>query len=103
MRHNTLRSLLAILAIAPAMAFGQEIELGQVLDKGAVRLSKAELESLVPGTTTKFTQWTTGPQGQGNVEYYWENPVGVPSTTAVSRSSCGTHHTKDRMPLVPSG
>jgi hypothetical protein len=76
MRHDTLKGLIAILAIAPALALGQEVELGQVLDKGAVRLSKAELESLVPGSTTKFTQWTTGQLGQSNVDYSWETPVG---------------------------
>lgn len=73
MRHHTLKGLLAILAIVPAVALGQEVELGTLLDKGAVRLTKAELESLVPGATTKFTQWTTGAKGQGNVDYSWQN------------------------------
>lgn len=76
MRHNTTKGLIAILAIAPAVALAQEAELGALLDKGAVRQSKAELESLVPGTKTKFTQWTTGPQGQANVDWSWENPAG---------------------------
>ncbi len=47
------------LVLAPAVAFGQEIELGQLLDKGAVTLAKTDLAALIPGTTTKFTQWTT--------------------------------------------
>jgi hypothetical protein len=67
---------IALLALAPAVALGQEVELGQLLDKGIVKLTKAELEALVPGTTTKFTQWSTGAQGQANVEYSWENPPG---------------------------
>lgn len=76
MRHNTPRALIAILAIAPAVAIGQEVELGTLLDKGAVRQSKADLEALVPGATTKFTRWSVGAQGQANVTYSWENVVG---------------------------
>jgi hypothetical protein len=67
---------IAVLALAPAVALGQEIELGQLLDQNAVKLTKADLEGLVPGTTTKFTQWTTGPLGQASVDYSWENPPG---------------------------
>jgi hypothetical protein len=85
MRRSILKGLIAILAVAPALAIGQEIELGSLLDKGAVRLTKAELESLVPGTKTKFTQWTTGPQGQGNTDYAWENPAGGKSFRAYAR------------------
>jgi hypothetical protein len=82
MRHNTLKHLLALLAIVPALAVGQEMALGTLLDKGAVRLNKAELESLVPGTTTKFTQWVSGPQGQSQTTYSWENPAGGKSFRA---------------------
>ena len=31
-------------------------------------------QALIPGTTTKFTQWTTTQLGQSNVDYSWENP-----------------------------
>jgi hypothetical protein len=72
----TTRLAIAVLALAPALALGQDIDLGQLLDKSAVQLTKTELEALVPGTTTKFTQFTTGPQGQANVDYSWENPAG---------------------------
>lgn len=75
MKHTT-RTTVAMLALVPALALGQEIELGQVLDKGATRLTKADLEALIPGTTTKFTQWTTGAAGQARVDYSWENPAG---------------------------
>jgi hypothetical protein len=77
MRNKTL-GLLAVLAIAPAVALSQEVDLGQLLEKGAARLSKSELDALVPGTTTKFTQWTAGAKGHGNVDYTWENTVGKP-------------------------
>lgn len=86
MGNNHLKGLLAILAIAPAIALSQETELGQLLDGGAVRLSKSDLESLVPGTKTKFTQWVTGPRGQGNVEYTWENPPGGGPFRAYARA-----------------
>lgn len=75
MKHTT-RHAVALLAIVPALALGQEIELGQVLDKGATRLTKADLEALIPGTTTRFAQWTTGAAGQARVDYSWENPPG---------------------------
>jgi hypothetical protein len=78
-------SMLAIAALAPTLALGQETELGQLLDKGAAKLSKAELESLVPGTTTKFTQWATTAQGQANVDYSWENPPGGATFRAYGR------------------
>lgn len=84
MKHAT-RLAGVLLAIVPALALGQEIELGQVLDKGAVKLTRAELEALVPGATTKFTQWTTGPQGQANVDYSWENPQGGGTFRAYGR------------------
>lgn len=85
MRHGTLKHLIAVLAIVPAVALGQEVELGTLLDKGAVRVTKAELESLVPGTTTKFTQWVMGPQGQGQTDYSWENPTGGKTFRAYAR------------------
>lgn len=87
MRKMTLSGLLAILAIAPAVALAQESELGPLLDKGAVKLTRADVESLVPGTTTKFTQFTTGPQGQANVDYSWENPLGGATFRAYGRGS----------------
>ena len=76
---------IAVLALAPAVALSQDIDLGQLLDKSAVKLGKAELEGLVPGTTTKFTQFTTGPQGQANVDYSWENPAGGAKFRAYGR------------------
>jgi hypothetical protein len=79
------RLAIAMLALAPAIALGQEVELGQLLDKGAVKLAKADLEALVPGRTTKFTQFTTGPQGQANVDYTWENPPGGATFRAYGR------------------
>lgn len=79
------RLAIALLALAPAFAFGQEVELGPLLDKGAVKLAKADLEALVPGRTTKFTQFTTGPQGQANVDYSWENPPGGATFRAYGR------------------
>jgi hypothetical protein len=82
---RTTRLAIAVLALAPALALGQEIDLGQLLDKSAVQLTKAELEALVPGTTTKFTQFTTGPQGQANVDYSWENPAGGAKFRAYGR------------------
>lgn len=69
-------ALLAALLLAPALASGQEGNLGQLLDQGATRLEKAELEALIPGTTTRFKQWTTGALGQASVDYRWENPPG---------------------------
>jgi hypothetical protein len=75
MKHAT-RLAIAMLALPPSLALGQEIELGQLLDKGAVKLTKAELEALIPGTTTKFTQWQTTQLGQANIDYSWENPAG---------------------------
>ena len=75
MQHTT-RLAVAMLALAPALTLGQEIELGQLLDKGATLLTKADLEALIPGTTTKFTQWSTGAAGQARVDYSWENPPG---------------------------
>ena len=90
MRAWIFGGVLAILAVAPAA--GQEMELGQLLDKGAVRLSKADLEALVPGTTTKFTQWTTGPLGQANVDYSWENPPGGATFRAYSRAPRISHN-----------
>ena len=82
---HTSRLAIAMLALVPALALSQEIDLGQLLDKGAVKLAKADLEGLVPGTTTKFTQWTTGPQGQSNVDYSWENPAGGAKFRAYGR------------------
>ena len=76
---------IAVLTLAPAVALSQDIDLGQLLDKSAVKLGKAELEGLVPGTTTKFTQFTTGPQGQANVDYSWENPAGGAKFRAYGR------------------
>jgi hypothetical protein len=76
---------IAVLALAPALALAQETELGGLLDKGAVKLTRAELEALVPGTTTKFTQWATTPQGQANVDYSWENPPGGATFRAYGR------------------
>jgi hypothetical protein len=70
------RVVAVLLGCLPALVLGQEIELGQVLDKGATRLTKADLEALIPGTTTKFAQWTTGAAGQARVDYSWENPPG---------------------------
>jgi hypothetical protein len=94
MRRNALKRLLAFLAIAPALALGQEVELGTLLDKGAVRQSKADLEALVPGATTKFTRWSVGAQGQANVNYSWENAAGgkIPRAywRGVMRSGDGT-------------
>ena len=55
MKHTT-RLAVAMLALAPALASGEELDLGQVLDKGAVKLGKADLEGLIPGSTTKFSQ-----------------------------------------------
>ena len=76
---------IVMLALAPAVAFCQEIELGQLLDKGAVPLSKAELAALIPGTTTKFTQWQTTQVGQSNIDYNWENPAGGGSFRVYAR------------------
>lgn len=87
MRHNTLKYVLAFLAILPALAVGQEAELGTLLDKGAVRQTKADLESLVPGTKTKFRQWTTGPQGQSNVDWSWDNLAGGAKFRVVARGA----------------
>ncbi|MFO1364388.1 MAG: hypothetical protein U1F45_18350 [Burkholderiales bacterium] len=84
MKHTT-RLAVAMLALAPALASGEELDLGQVLDKGAVKLGKADLEGLIPGSTTKFSQWTTGPRGQANVEYSWENPPDGASFRAYGR------------------
>jgi hypothetical protein len=78
---------IALAALVPALALGQETELGALLDKGAVKLGKAELEALVPGSTTKFTQWTTSQQGQSNVDYSWENPPGGAGFRAYARGS----------------
>ena len=61
---RALRLVAILLGFLPALALGQEIELGQLLDKGATRLTKADLDALIPGTTTKFTQWTTAAAGQ---------------------------------------
>lgn len=91
MNRITLKALIAILAVAPALAFGQEAELGTLLDKGAARLTKSELESLVPGTTTKFSVWVTGSQGQANVDYTWENPPGGAQFRVFGRSPRSTH------------
>jgi hypothetical protein len=95
MRITTASTLvIAALALAPAAASAEETELGPLLDKGAVKLTRAELEALVPGSTTKFTQWTTGPLGQANVDYSWENPPGGATFRAYGRgprlSSDGT-------------
>jgi hypothetical protein len=84
---RTIPSKLAIvaLALAPALALGQEIELGPLLDKGATKLGKADLEALVPGTTTKFAHFTTGAAGQSTVDYSWENPPGDATFRAYGR------------------
>lgn len=95
MTQRTLAQLLAaIVALVPAAALAEETDLGKVLDKGAVVLTKAELEKLIPGTTTKFTQWTVTQLGQANVDYSWENPPGGATFRAYGRgpklSSNGT-------------
>jgi hypothetical protein len=94
MRYTTPIALIAILTAAPAVAIGQEAELGSLLDKGAVRQSKADLEALVPGATTKFTRWSVGAQGQANVTYSWQNAAGgkIPRAywRGVMRSGDGT-------------
>jgi hypothetical protein len=86
MTQRTLAQLLVtMVALVPAAAPAEETDLGRVLDKGAVRLTKADLDALIPGTTTKFTQWTTGSRAHANVDYSWENPPGGASFRAFAR------------------
>ncbi len=90
-RMNPSKLAIVALALVPALAAGQEVELGQLLDKGAVKLAKADLEALIPGTTTRFTQWTTAAAGQASVDYSWENPPGGAKFRVFARSPRTSH------------
>ncbi len=71
--------------LAPALAFGQEVELGPLLDKGAAKLAKADLEALVPGTNDEVRAVHHRPAGQSTVDYSWENPPGGATFRAYGR------------------